>query len=243
PRPAMEQREAGCIVTTPEGAANLLLDIADLGGTVSAAEVTPYHGTPLSLTHQPDDAAASCLFICDSVAGDEFSPASLGALEAAARFTAGAAMSLDVVLPLTGREYAAGTVGQVISAVNPRRVYVVEHPGLADFGWRGHLEWFQEFWRMYRSEPRWLLGPEAMNTLFARFAGVASTGVDRCWPWFHVQTVCNGSGPLLLGSDIYDGSGQAVAVPTSEDGLRIATFAPAVEIEIPNKKVENGNET
>ena len=96
---------------------------------------------------------------------------------------------------------------------------------------------------MYRSEPRWLLGPEAMNTLFARFAGAASTGVDRCWPWFHVQTVCNGSGPLLLGSDIYDGSGQAAAVPTSEGGLRIATFAPAVEIEIPNRKAENGNET
>lgn len=32
-------------------------------------------------------------------------------------------------------------------------------------------------------------------------------------------------------------------MPTSEGGLRIATFAPAVEIEIPNKKAENGNET
>ena len=243
PRPASGIGEAGCIMTTPEEAANLLLDISGLTDSAGAVEVMPYHGTPLGFGDQPDDATAACLFVCDPAVGDEISPASAGALGAAAQFAMGTAMPLDVVLPLTGREYTAGAVGQAISAANPRRVYVIQHPGLADFGWRGHLEWFQEFWRMYCAEPQWLLGPEAMNTLFARFAGQGPPDVDHCWPWFHVQTVYNGSGLVQLGSDIYDGAGQAAAVLTPEGGLGIATFAQAAEIELPGKGVANDNET
>ena len=242
-RPARGGRDAGRIATTPEAAAEVLLDIAGLSTSAGTSEVTPFHGDPRGFGQQPDDAADACLFVCEPAVGDEISAASSAALGSAARFAAGTDLALDIVLPLTGRQHTAGAVGQVISEVSPRRVYVIEHPRLAEFGWRGHLEWLHEFWGMYRGEPQWLLGPEAMNTLFARFAGQGPPGVSRCWPWFNVQTVRNGSGPLRLGSDIYDGAGQATAVPPRRGGLRIATFAPAAEIELPDKGVRNDIET
>ena len=240
-RPATGDGDSGRIATTPEEAAAVLLDIAGLGGAVGSTEATPYDGDPRGIGQQPDDATASCLFVCEAAAGDEISAASAAALEAAARFAAGTGLPLDVVLPLSGRQHTASAVGQVIGEAGPRRVYVIEHPGLTDFGWRGHLEWLNEFWGMYRGEPQWLLGPQGLNTLFARLAGQGPPGVNRCWPWFHVQTVRNGSGPLHLGSGIYDGAGQAAAAPPAQGGLRIATFAPAAEIELPDKGAANGN--
>ena len=243
PRQVTASGDTGRIATTPEEAAAVLLEISGLSGSVGTSEVTPYDGDPGGFGQQPNEVTDACLFVCEPAVGDEISAGSSGALGCAARFAAGIGLPLDVVLPLTERQHTAGAVGQVISEVSPRRVYVIEHPGLAAFGWRGHLEWLHEFWGMYRAEPQWLLGSEAMNTLFARFAGQGPPGVSRCWPWFHVQTVCNGAGPLRLGTDIYDGAGQAAAVPPRRGGLRMATFAPAAEIELPDKGARNDRET
>jgi hypothetical protein len=110
-------------------------------------------------------------------------------------------------------------------------VYVIHHDRLGAFGWRGHLEWLEELWGMYRGEVKWLLGDLSMNTLFARFAGKGPPGTDRCWPWFGVESIGNGAGPMRLCTPIFDGAGQAMAAPPLQTGLRIATFAPSAEID------------
>jgi hypothetical protein len=231
-RPVAEAARAAHLATTPEAAAAVFFDIAGLGGSGGSVEFEPYKGDPLGFGQQPNNADPACLFVCEPVTGGEVAAASVEALSAADGLARGTGLPLDVVLPVANPQVLSEAAGRVIGEVSPRRIYVLHNTDFGRFGWKGHLEWLQEFWGMYRGEAKWLLGPPALNTLFARFAGQGPPGVDRCWPWFQVQTVSNGSGPLCLGSAIFDGAGQALAVPPMHSGLRIATFASSAEVEL-----------
>ncbi len=231
-RPLAEADVEARLATTPEEAAAVLFDIAGLGGAGGNVEFEPYEGDPQGFGQQPDNADPACLLVCEPVTAGELSASSVEALLTADDLARGTGLPLDVVVPLVDPQALPDVAGRVIREVSPRRIYVLQNADLGRFGWKGHLEWLEEFWGMYRGEAKWLLGSTAMNTLFARFAGQGPPGVDRCWPWFQVQTVSNGSGPLRLGSAIFDGAGQALAAPPIHSGLRIATFAPAAEVEL-----------
>jgi electron transfer flavoprotein alpha subunit len=165
------------------------------------------------------------------MSGEELAASTLAALGAAARLARGVDLPLDVVLPVTSRAARNRGIARLVAGAAPRRIYALEHPRLDRFGWKGHLEWFQELWGMYRGEARWLLGPEWAGTMFARFAGEGPPGVDRAWPWLHVGAIENGDGPLRLGSSIFDGAGWAFAAPPAE-GLRIVTLTPEAEVRL-----------
>ncbi|MGD8816717.1 MAG: FAD-binding protein, partial [Acidobacteriota bacterium] len=205
------------------------------GSAGSGSEVAAWEGQPLGFGQQHDGVDPACLFVCAPLSGDLPEAGDLEALAAAARFARGNSLPLDVVLPLGDRTALPQAAGNVIAAASPRRIFAIVHPELARFGWKGQLEWLQELWGMYRGDVRWLLGADAVSTLLARFAGQGPPGIDRCWPWLHVGKVADGTGPLRLGSAIFDGAGQAMASPPLQRGLRIVTFAPAAEIELQEK--------
>ncbi len=234
PRPVPAGDEGAQIATTPEAAAAVLLQVAGLSETAGSTDVEPYRGDPAGFGQQPDDPSRTCMFVCDPATTGELAADVPSALDAAARFAKGTGLPLDVVLPLADPELLPQVAGRMIAEIEPRRLYVIQNPGLTGFGPRGHLEWLQELWGMYRGEVSWLLGPDGLSNLLARFAGQGPPGVNRCSPWLHVQTVSNGGGAIRLGSNIFDGAGQIVAVPP-DGGLRIATFAPDAEVELSDR--------
>ena len=227
------------IAGTPEEAAAVLLEVAGLTGSAAAAEAEPYRGDAAGYGQQPDDNSPTCLFVCEPVTTNEVAPSTLAALESAAQMAAGLDVALDVVLPARDAEAMAYGVGQAIAGASPRRVYVIQHPGIGGLGWRGHLEWLEELWGMYRGQAKWLLGPAWATTLFARLAADGPPGVARCWPWFNVESVANGGEPVRVGSGILDGAARAVASLPRNGGLRILTFAKTVDVELPGAQ-DNG---
>jgi len=228
-RTAAGDGAGGATARTPEEAAAVLLDVAGLNEASAEIEFEPYAGDPRGFGQQPDDASASCLFLCEPATVDEIEPATMAALASARNLASTAGLPLDVILPVADNPAVAAGVGRIVAEVAPRRIYLIKHAAIGTFGWRGHLEWLHEFWGMYRGEAKWLLGPEWASTLFARFVGQGPPAVKRCWPWFHVESISNGGGSLRLRTEIFDGAGQAIAEPPAE-GLRLVTFAKGAEV-------------
>ncbi|MFQ5745109.1 MAG: FAD-binding protein, partial [Acidobacteriota bacterium] len=228
------------VARTPEKAAAVLLREAGLGGAAVARPAEPFLGEVLGFGRQPQDDTPACLFVAEPLSAGELPPATQAAVEAAARTARGLDLPLDVVLPVDDETDRAAGAGQVLSAVHPRRLYLIEHPGLSRFGWRGHLEWLQEFWGMYRGHPQWLLGPAWATTAFVRFVGQGPPGVERCWSWFNVESVSNGGEPVRVGSGILDGAARAVASLPRDGGLRVLTFAKSVQVDLPGASSPDG---
>ena len=210
-----------------DGVALALVHIVD-------SEADSYAGDPAGFGQQPEDPSPVCLFVCAPVASTDMESSTQTSLESAARLAAGVDLPLDVVLPVTGPEALAAGVGQVIADVGPRRIYVLEHADINRLGYRGHIEWLEEFWGMYRGQPEWLLGPEWARTLFAYFGGQGPPAVERSWSWFGVEQVSNGGPEIRLGTSILDGAARAVATVPKTGGLRIVTFAGAAAIDLPD---------
>ena len=148
-------------------------------------------------------------------------------------------LPLDVVVPVDGGETeASAAAGAVLDAVTPRRVILVTEAGLATFGTRGHLEWLEELWAMYRGRPQWLLGTAWANDLFARFAATVTTSADagRCWNWGNVETVANhadANGDRVLASTgVYGGAARVGVRLPSGEGLRLLTLTSGVEVSL-----------
>ncbi len=229
-------------VDSPEDAAGVLLDVAGFG----AAATDParaYEDRMLSMGEQPgDDAAGSCLFVLEPV-GAELPASANSDLRLAGDLADGVGMVLDVVVPVDTDQISAGIVaGSVLAAVRPRRLYVVALVGVAGFSAHGHLEWLEEFWAMYRGEPRWLLAATWANELFARFVvgGVANTGAasvadteaGRCWSWHNVESISNSDGHARVATRIYGGAARAEAEFPLEGGLRVLTLGRTVELDL-----------
>ncbi len=228
------------IARTPEDAAAVLLRTSGLADAVSSSEADPYDGDPAGFGQQPGDPSPVCLFVCAPVTSTDMESSTQTALESAARLAAGVDLPLDVVLPVTGPEALAAGVGKVIADVEPRRIYVLEHAHIDRLGYRGHIEWLEEFWGMYRGQPEWLLGSEWARTLFAYFGGQGPPTVDRSWPWFGVEQVSNGGPEIRLGTSILDGAARAVATVPKTGGLRIVTFAGVAAIDLPGTATSRG---
>nr|NIR58456.1 hypothetical protein [Gammaproteobacteria bacterium] len=104
---------------------------------------------------------------------------------------------------------------------------------MADFGTRGHLEWLEEFWAMYRARPQWLLGTAWANDLFARFAARVTTAAEAgpCWNWHNVEALSNGAGYQVT-TGIYGGSVRAGTRLPSGEGLRVLTLRGNVDLDL-----------
>ncbi|HJO04336.1 MAG TPA: acyl-CoA dehydrogenase family protein [Acidobacteriota bacterium] len=220
-------------VDSPEDAAGVLIDVAGSGGAATGA-ADAYGPRLLSMGEQPDDPAPSCLFVLTPT-GVEFPASASTDLRLARELAGGVGVALDVVIPVdTDQLSAEVAAGFVLAATRPRRLYVVGLDGAAGFSAPGHLEWLEEFWAMYRGEPRWLLAASWANELFARFAtgGIANTEAGRCWSWYNVDSISNGGDHAHVGTRIYGGAARAEAELPLEGGLRVLTLRDAVELDL-----------
>ena len=221
------------VIDTPEDAVGLVMQMAGEASRGGATEAEPYAGRLMSLGEQPQDEAASCVFVSSPATHDDPTGGSRAELEAASRMAIALGLPLDVVVPVDGGEAEAGAAaGAVLDAVTARRVILITEPGLAAFGTRGHLEWLEELWAMYRGRPQWLLGSSWANDLFARFAArvTTSAAAGRCWNWHNVETFSNGDG-LHASTGVYGGAVRVGARLPSGEGLRLLTLASAVDVE------------
>ncbi len=244
PRAGTVGAGASVAIDTPEDAVTLVMQMVGEAGRAVGAEVTSYAGRLMSLGEQNQDDAVSCVFMSSPATQNDASGGSRSELEAAARMAAALGLPLDVVVPVDGDEAAAAAAaGAVLDAVAPRRVILVTEPGLAAFGTRGHLEWLEELWAMYRGRPQWLLGTVWANDLFARFATRVTTSAEagRCWNWGNVETLArgpndaansaNGDG-LYASNGVYGGAARVgVRLPTG-GGLRLLTLTNAVDVQL-----------
>ena len=227
---------ASVVVETPEEAAALLLRMAGEASGGSSKGTAPYPGRLMSLGEQTQDDAMSCVFVSAPSTADDPGGASRSELEAAARMAAALELPLDVVVPVDGGEAeASAAAGAVLDAVAPRRVILVAEAGLATFGSRGHLEWLEELWAMYRGRPQWLLGTAWANDLFARFAATVTTSADagRCWNWNNAEIIASHADDdrVSASTGVYGGAARVgVRLPGGE-GLRLLTLASAVEVQ------------
>jgi electron transfer flavoprotein alpha subunit len=173
------------------------------------------------------------VFVAAPATASDLGSGSRAQLEAAARMAAALDLPLDVVVPVDGGEAEAQAVaGTVLEATSPRRLILVTAPGLATFGTRGHLEWLEELWAMYRARPQWLLGTAWANDLFGRFAAKVTPSAEagRCWNWQNVETVSTDNG-IQATSRVFGGAVRAgVRLPAGE-GLRLLTLNSSVELE------------
>jgi len=222
-------------IDTPEAAVALVMQMAGEANAGGSSDAPPYPGRLLSLGEQPQDDTPSCVFVTSPVSDGATIGSSQTEIEAAVRLAAALELPLDIVVPVDGGETeAAAAAGAVLESAPVRRLIIVSATGIADFGTRGHLEWFEELWAMYRGRPQWLLGTAWANDLFARFAsGAAATAAaaGRCWNWHNVETVSNGDG-LRASTAIYGGAARVDARLPDGEGLRLLTLANNVEVTV-----------
>jgi electron transfer flavoprotein alpha subunit len=245
PRPGAAAGATATVIETPEDAVALVMRMVGETSRVGGSAPAPYVGRLMSLGEQPQDETVSCVFVSSPATQADPSGGSRAELEAAARMAAALGLPLDVVVPVDGGETEArAAAGVVIDAVSARRVILITEPGLAAFGPRGHLEWLEELWAMYRGRPQWLLGTSWANDLFARFAATVTTSAEagRCWNWHNVETLSkcshadstsslNGGG-LRASTGVYGGAVRAGARLPSGEGLRLLTLTSGVDVEL-----------
>ena len=220
-------------IDSPEDAAGMVIDVAEFGGA-AAADAGVYEHRLLSLGEQPANPADSCLFVV-APSGAELAAHANVELRLARQLADRVGMVLDVVVPVdTDGGSAEAVAGAVLAAARPRRVYIVAVAGATGFSTRGHLEWLEEFWAMYRATPRWLLASSWANELFARFVagGVPSLDAGRCWSWHNVDSISSGGGSIRVGTRIYGGSALAEAELPLVGGLRVLTLGRTVELDL-----------
>jgi len=240
PRAAAGDVSTSVAIDTPEDAVALVMQIAGEASRGAGTVAAPYAGRLMSLGEQSQDDAPSCVFVASPATSDDPGGGSRSELEAAARMAAALELPLDVVVPVDGGEAeASAAAGAVLDAVTPRRVILVTEAGLAAFGTRGHLEWLEELWAMYRGRPQWLLGTAWANDLFARFAATVTTSAEagRCWNWGNVETVSRGSDSsngdgLRASTGVYGGAVRADARLPHGEGLRLLTLASGIEVNL-----------
>jgi electron transfer flavoprotein-quinone oxidoreductase len=232
PRTIVATRDGSSAVHTPEDAVALVMTMAAESSAAGGSPAPPYEGRLLSLGEQSQADDPSCVFVTSPVGSDGSVAGSLAELHAAARLAAVLELPLDVVVPVDGDEAASATAaGGVLDTAAVRRVILVTAPGLGRFGTRGHLEWLDELWAMYRGRPHWLLGTAWANDLFARFAAGPATAAaaGRCWNWHNVETVSNGDG-IQASTAIYGGGARVAARLPGGEGLRLLTLAGTVDL-------------
>jgi len=221
-------------IDTPEDAVALVMEMAGEARNGGGTDADPYAGRLMSLGEQPPDEAMTCVFVSSPATPENPAGGSRAELEAAARMAAALELPLDIVVPVDGGEAeASAAAGAVLDAVAARRVILVTEPGLAAFGTRGHLEWLEELWAMYRGRPQWLFGTCWANDLFARFAAKVTASVEagRCWNWQDVETLSNGDG-VRASTGVYGGAVRATARMPGGEGLRLLTLKSGVEVEL-----------
>lgn len=231
--------DAGERAQTPLQAAEVLLGMVEGAGSGGDDAVAPFAGRMLTLGEQPQEQEGrSCLMVLQPVGSEGFTGAMRADVEAAATLAAGVDLPLHVVLPVDGDDHAAAaSAAAVIAAGEARRVYVVSQPGLSRFGTRGHLDWLEEFWAMYRGRPQWLVGPAWARDLFGRFVATGVPGVEEgeCWSWFNAEALSNGGGVIRASTGIYGGTVSAEASLPIEGGLRVLTLGRNPRIELGHK--------
>ncbi len=220
-------------VASPEAAVDVLMDVAEFDGA-SAEAVAAYEHRLLTLGEQPDTPGQCCVLVLPPARAELATRASAD-LRTAGRLADSLGMALDVVVPVDlGQVSAAAIAGATLACGSPRGLYVVELPSAERFSARGHLEWLEEFWAMYRGEPRWLLAGSWAKQLFARFVagGVARTEAGRCWSWHNVDSISNGGECARVGTQIYAGAASAEAELPLDGGLRVLTLGQSVELDL-----------
>ena len=220
-------------VASPEAAVDVLLDVAELGGA-SAEAVAAYEHRLLTLGEQPDTTGECCVLVLPPT-GAGLATRARADLRIGARLADSFGMALDVIAPVDLRQVSGeGVAGAALASSSPRGLYVVDLPGAERFSVQGHLEWLEEFWAMYRGEPRWLLAGSWARQLFARFVagGVARPEAGRCWSWHNVDSISNGGEHARVGTRIYAGAASAEAELPLDGGLRVLTLGPSVDLDL-----------
>lgn len=217
--------------TTPEEAVEVLMSLAGEAAGGGDTNVAPYAERMLTLGEQAQEDHQSLMFVAAPSGQPLLSRAARAELEAAAAIARMIDLPLDVVVALDGTETeAAAMASQVISACEPRRLYMVAKEGISGYAAHGHLEWLQELWAMYRGRPRWLVASVWANDLFAQFlaAGVPGSAPTSCQAWYGADVVGQRGGQVEVLTHVYGGAANAVALLSGRDGLRVLTLRRGV---------------
>ncbi|MBI4617204.1 MAG: acyl-CoA dehydrogenase family protein [Planctomycetes bacterium] len=219
------------IATDARAAARLVRELAGLSGGAGRA-CQPYVAEPGAFPKQPTAKTGTLLAVLPPLVSSGRPPdwtATLGAAAGLARAQESALVAV-VFSPRQGPEELGEALGEIADQ-GACSIYVLTHPELPHFGYRGYLEALSRFLDRYPETLRFLVGPDSLGDVFARLARSRQLAVPRS-AWLSALDAVREDSRFLSRSVLYDGAVEVEAELSADPSgaVRIVTFRPDVRV-------------